>query len=279
MLEQDAVRPRPLPWIAKAGGSARHAARRVAGRYPSLYMPIARRRHRESVLARDTDLVIDGFPRSASTFALVAFQLAQNSHVRVAHHIHALAHLIAGARQGVPMLVPIREPEATIISAMIREPDVSAAQWLRSYVDFYQGLPSLADSLMLAPFEEITSDMGGVIRQLNQRYATNYVEFDHTESVAKVFHLIEERSRRPPWEHLLGAFLGGRLSLDELREREADQESTSTPLEAPEDRVPRPSPHREANRTRVMQDYAAPRLASLRARAEVSYEVVSSIAR
>jgi hypothetical protein len=278
-LEREAVRARPLPWIVSAGGSAQHAARRVVGRYPSLYMPIARRRHRESVLRPDTDLVIDGFPRSASTFALVAFQLAQNGHVRVAHHIHALAHLIAGARQGVPMLVPIRQPEATVVSAMIREPDVSAAHWLRSYVDFYQRLPFLADSLMLAPFEEITRDMGAVIRRLNQRFGTNYVEFDHTESgLATAFHLIEERSRRPSWEHLLGAFLGGRLSLDEFRERAADQGPTSTLLEVPEERVPRPSPHREANKARVMQDYAAPRLASLRARAEDSYEVVSPLA-
>jgi hypothetical protein len=262
-----------------AAGSARHAARRVVARYPALYVPIARRRHRENVLGPDTQLIIDGFPRSASTFTLVGFQVAQNGHVRVAHHVHAVAHLIAGARRSIPMLVPIREPKATVVSAMIREPNVSIGQWLRSYIDHYQRIPSLADSLMLAPFEEIIDDLGRVIRRLNQRFGTSYVEFRSSEEgIATVFDLIEERSRRPPWEHLIGEFLGGRLSYDEYRDRTADRRTEPHLSEIPETLVPRPSPHREAIKAALVQCYSAPRIARLRARAERAYEVASSLA-
>ena len=44
----------------------------MVGRYPRLAIPVARRRHGMPVGA-DTNLVIEGFPRSGLTFAVVAF--------------------------------------------------------------------------------------------------------------------------------------------------------------------------------------------------------------
>ena len=82
------------------------------------------------MLDEHTRLVIDGFTRSAVTFATVAFQMAQRSPVRVAHTLHGPGHLIAAARRRVPTLVTIREPEETVLSAIIREPYVTLGQAL-----------------------------------------------------------------------------------------------------------------------------------------------------
>jgi hypothetical protein len=271
--------PRALHWIESVIGSTRHSVRRVITRYPSIYMPIARYRHPEGVLRPDTELVIDGFPRSANTFALVGFQVAQDQRVRVAHHIHAPAHLIAAARRGVPMLVPIREPAATVVSAKIGQPEVLVSQWLRSYIDFYELLPLIANSVVVAPFKEVTTNLAGVIRRVNERFGTSYRELEATpERIATVFQLIDERSRRPPWEHLVGHFLGGRLSLDEYWDRTAEQRSAAALNEVPEDSVPRPSQHREAVKARMMRLYMADRLASLRGRAQRAYEIALSVA-
>ena len=141
-------------------GSARHAVRRVVTRYPDLYLPIARRRHPQGAIADDTQLVIDGFTRSAVTYALVAFQVAQNGHVRVAHHLHSPAQLIQATRRGIPGLVPIRPPQDTVLSAMIREPTVSIGQWLRTYTGFYRRMLPLADDLLFARFDSVTTDLG-----------------------------------------------------------------------------------------------------------------------
>src|SRR5207249_10371968 len=97
-----------------AMGSPRHALRRRITMYPSVYLPLANWKKPGSVLGTDTQLVLDGFTRSASTFAVVAFQLAQNDHVRVAHHLHAAAHLTAATALHVPALVTVREPQPTI---------------------------------------------------------------------------------------------------------------------------------------------------------------------
>ena len=254
-------------------GGLRHATRRLLIRSPRVYLPIARRRHPHGVIRPDTQIVIDGFTRSAVTFAVIAFQVAQNDHVRVAHHLHAPAHLLAGVRRGIPVLVPIRAPEDTILSAMIREPGVPAAQWLRSYIDFYRRLPPLADRIVIAPFADVTSDFGAVTHRVNRRFATSFFEFKHAEvGVDAVFDLVEERASRPPWQPLLGAFLAGRISYDEYRELTAEARAGAANRPVPEHRVQRPSAERDVMKDALRDRYGAPQLAALRGRAERAYE-------
>ena len=58
-------------------------AKTVVAKYPGVALPIARRRHGIPV-GDDTELVIEAFPRSGMTFAVVAFEMAQTRRVRVA---------------------------------------------------------------------------------------------------------------------------------------------------------------------------------------------------
>ncbi len=260
-------------------GSARHAMRRVVTRYPALYLPIARRRHPQGAIAPDTQLVIDGFTRSAVTFTLVAFQVAQNGHVRVAHHLHSPAQLIQAKRRKIPGLVPIRPPQDTVLSAMSREPTVSVGQWLRSYTGFYRRVLPLADGLVFARFDSVTTDLGSVIGEVNRRFQTSFVEFSQTEAdVATAFALIDERSRRPPWSHVLGEFLAGRVSLEEYRELTHDQRGSVHLGEVPEERVQRPSELRHARRGALAHRYEDPDLETWRAHAEAAYEAVEALA-
>lgn len=271
--------PRPPEVRPTFSGSARHAARRVIARYPELYLPIAHRRHPQGAISRDTQLVIDGFTRSAVTHALVAFQVAQNGHVRVAHHLHSPAQLVHATRRGIPGLVPIRPPQDTVLSAMIREPTVSLGQWLRTYTGFYRRVLPLADGLVFARFESVTKELGSVTAHVNARFGTSFAEFVHTEAnVAMALALVEERARHTPWRRLLGEFLAGRISLDEYVELTAEQRGVVQLDEIPEERVPRPSEYRHAQRAVLLQRYEAPALKAWRARADAAYRAVEELA-
>ena len=261
-------------------GSARHATRRVMARYPAVYLPVSRRRQPQSTLASDTQLLIEGFTRSASTFAVVAFQLAQNDHVRVAHHLHAVAHLLAATGAGVPTLMPIRPPRDTVLSAAIREPTVPIVQWLRSYTDFYRRVEPVLDRIVVASFESVTTDMGGVIRRVNKRFGTSFVPFEDSEgNVAVAFEIIEERARRPIWQHQLGEFLSGGLSWSEYqRDTQAVRLSSPAP-EVPEHRVQRPSAARDEAKLALDATYDAPRLDRARRAADRAYASAAFVAR
>ena len=261
-------------------GSARHVTRRVMARYPALYLPVSRRRQPQSTLAPDTQMVIDGFTRSASTFAVVAFQLAQNGHVRLAHHLHAPAHLLAATRAGVPTLMPIRPPRDTVLSAAIREPTVPISQWLRSYADFYRRVEPVLGKVVVATFESVTTDMGGLIDRVNERFGTSFVRFeDSTENAEGVFEIIEERARRPAWQHLLGEFLSGGLSWDEYRRATEEVRVTSPAPEVPESRVQRPSASRDEAKAALSAQYDGKVLDSARRAAEQSYASAAAVAR
>jgi hypothetical protein len=92
-----------------------------AGAHPAIYFNLFRllrtRRSVERLVTPDTQLVIEGFPRSGNSFARRAFVMAQNesSHkTRIAHHIHVPAQVVRAARWRIPTLVLIRrDPEIT----------------------------------------------------------------------------------------------------------------------------------------------------------------------
>jgi hypothetical protein len=148
---------------------------------PRLYLPIARRRRKAVPVSGETDIVIEGYPRSGNTFAITAFGSAQSRAVRVAHHEHAAAQVIAAARAGTPTLVLIREPEDAVLSLIIQQPHLSLRQALRAYVRFYRPLVPHRDRFVLATFHEVTTDFGAVTRRVNDRFGTDFGVFEHTE--------------------------------------------------------------------------------------------------
>jgi hypothetical protein len=265
------VRHMPQPFV----GSPRHALRRSIMMHPGLYLPLARWKRAESALDDETEFVLDGLERSANTFAAVAFQLAQNAHVRMAHHMHAAAPLIEAAHRGLPTLITAREPESTIVSSAMRQPRVTLRQWLKTYAAFYERLAPVRHRFMVATFEDVTSDFGAVIRRVNERFDTRFVEFEHSaDRVRAVFVLIDERAEGPPWQPSFNRFLSGFTSADEYFEatrafRGADDDGRNAVLEH---RVGRPSPAREAGKPAMRERYYASELARLRARAESAYE-------
>ncbi len=164
------------------------------------YLRVARRRHGEAVVSEATELVIDGFTRSASTFAVVAFQLAQPRPVRVGHHLHAPGQIIRAVRLGVPVLLTVRPPEDTVLSLVVREPYVTIPQGLTAYARFHERLLAHRDAMVVADFAEVTAHLDRSIARVNARFGTEFAAFDPTpERTRECFDLIEVRSRRPPW--------------------------------------------------------------------------------
>jgi hypothetical protein len=144
----------------------------------------------------DSELVIEGYPRSANTFSIVAFSQAQSRPVKVAHHLHASAQVLRGVELGLPVLVLMRKPEDAALSLMIRYDFLSARQALSDYIRFYQTISHLKDHFVLGFFEEVTQDFGAVIRRVNSFFKTDFTPFDHTEeNVARCFATIERMNR------------------------------------------------------------------------------------
>lgn len=185
--------------VRRVVSQVRHEARRMLVKLPAIYLPLARRkyppgvRHRPEALWDDTDIVIEGYPRSGNTFAFTAFDLAQGEKpVRVSHHLHTSSVVIAAIRKDIPCLILVRNPEDAIISHIIYSQNLTIRQCLRSYLDFYQPLLKYKNHFITAKFEDVISDFGKVTYQVNQKFGTNFSEFNHSqENVDQCFYILE----------------------------------------------------------------------------------------
>jgi hypothetical protein len=217
----------------------------LVARYPPIALPVARlRRGHGEVVSRQTEIVIEGFPRTGSSFAVAAFRRAQGRPVKVAHHVHAPAQVMAAVRWGIPALVLIREPEDSVLSLVIRSPEITLPQALTAYERFYRPLLPARDRFVTASFDDVVADFGGVIDRINERYETEFVRFEHTEeSVASILAEIEEDylTRDSPGDHF-------------------------------ERIVPRPSERRLQLKEELRQRYRQPALAEARDRVHWLYD-------
>jgi hypothetical protein len=254
---------------------ARHRLRIRMSEVPGLYLPFARRKYpgpSPEVISSATELVIDGYTRSASTFAVYALQLAQAAPVRLAHHLHASAQLIEAARRQVPAIAVIRDPKGAVLSQLIREPDVALRDALVAYARFYESLLGYRDRYVVADFEDITKDFGAVTRRVNERFGTALREFEPTEpNVRQCFELIKLRSTLSP---VLLGFESGTVTAEELR----PEVELLIQRQGPTPEAWIPSQDRERSKAALHEQWARPGLAGLRVRAQRVYEIFLGIA-
>jgi len=175
----------------------RHKIRSLIDAHPAIYLPLCRLRRKTRTLTveKNTELVIGGFPRSANTFAVAAFVLAQGRPVKIARHLHAPAQVIAATRMGIPTVVLIRQPRDATLSLIVRAP-YTVEQALKDYIRFYTSIVPYRDGYVVAPFYEVTQDFGCVIKKINAYFGTDFRVFNHTkDNIEKVFQIVEEMDK------------------------------------------------------------------------------------
>ena len=202
-------------------------------------------------LARSADFLIESFPRCASSFAVAAFQLAQEPRsVRVAFQTHAPGHVIAAVRRRIPALVLIREPQDVIVSNLVRHPERGVNGLLRGFLRFYEPLMQHRSGFVVATFDEVVGGgFGSVIRRVNERFGTSFSEFEATDAnVQRLFKEIDAE-----WERRRG---GRRERLERI--------------------VPRPSKLREGMKERLVRQFRATASPRYRDRAQDLYDSLAN---
>lgn len=192
------------PRVRSLLASAAYEAKTLVAARPAIALRAERRRRPGHVVDDATEIVIDSYPRCASSFAVAAFRLAQEPRpVAIAHHTHMPAQVLEGARRGLPTLVLIRAPLPAVVSHLVYRPRLVPISALRGFVRFYDPLEPVLDEVVVATFEQVVGAYGSVIDRVNDRFATTFVPFRHTpENLARIQGEIDADSRRrtPPDE-------------------------------------------------------------------------------
>ena len=145
------------------------------GAFPGLVPLLAKGRSWEHVcVRRGSEICIEGFPRSANTYAVAAFRLANPGCGHIARHSHLAGQVIRAVGWGIPTLVLVREPEDAALSMKIREPSLGLGMLVRSYCRFYRSLMPLRGRFCVGRFDEVTSDYGAVVGRVNGMFGTDF---------------------------------------------------------------------------------------------------------
>jgi hypothetical protein len=225
---------------------AYYEAKTLVAARPRIALPLARWRGRPAIVGDDTELVIESYPRCASSFAVTALRVAQDRQVEIAHHTHAPAQIIEAVRRGIPALVLVREPADAVPSLLVHSPYLTPASALRGFVRFYEPLLPHRSGFVVAHFDTVVSDFGRVVDSVNSRFGTTFARFEHTE--ANVARCLADIDR-------------------DFAEKVPDRDRL-------ERMTARPSTTRAARKEQLRADYRAPSLARLRHRAEAAYDAL-----
>lgn len=154
---------------------------------------------RTFIVKRDTELVIEGFPRSANTFFYCYADLAQNSKVTIAHHLHEPYQIRRAVELSLPCVVLFRDPSSAVVSAQLRDPRVHQKTLLSMYEEFYAEVFSTPDKVVLAEFSAVTKAPGDLISRVNKVYGTNFqTEVSSLDEVWKHVDALDSDDQKAP---------------------------------------------------------------------------------
>jgi hypothetical protein len=242
-LRADAERKaaRPRAWSRRPAENVRYWLRYRFNCYQP-YLKLIEWKYRDRpdrIIRPETELVIEGFGRSASSYAVVCLELAQDRPVGSAHHTHAAAQVVKAAGLRLPTIVIVKKPDEVAISHMVRHPGLQPQTILRAWIRFHRTVATVADRAVVISVDELDRNYGGVIERLNDRFGTSFVPPPATEEFDKRVH-------------------------DEMWQRHLRQRR-------PDLHFGRPTPERQRAKEAMRHRLEAPRLQTLRREANDLY--------
>lgn len=126
------------------------------------------------VVTPDTDLVIEGAARTATTFTYYGVKVTQSVPLSIAYHTHLPAQVLRALELGTPVLITIRNPRDAVASAIVREPYMCTKAYLERYFWFYQTLKPYIREFLVVDFDQVVNEFPSVLQRLNARYGCDY---------------------------------------------------------------------------------------------------------
>lgn len=147
----------------------------------------------------ETDIVLEGYPRSANSYFEAALRAKLSADVRLAHHTHSRGQIDEAVRLGKPCVVLVRNPIDAIVSHLEESERLSSPNvLLREYKIFYNRIRKYNDKIVLVSFESATRDTKRTIDELVARFALSIksnlgVECSSEEVMKNLTHAAQER--------------------------------------------------------------------------------------
>lgn len=156
------------------------------------------------VCDENTDLVLEGYPRSGNTFSVDFINYLNDRKLKIAHHTHDSRNLLLAHLLEVPAVALLRAPIDAISSFMIYsgKPVEFAAN---RYFNFYKELLVCRDTIEFVSFADVVSNINIIVERINNRFDLDLkLSTDIDADIERVNNIARERARknRPESEYV-----------------------------------------------------------------------------
>lgn len=143
--------------------------------------------------SQETDVVVEGFPRSANTYLVQALILISDGHLQIAHHLHDPCQIRTATRLRIPCFVIVRDPLDAISSWKLKAPHIRTTLMLRIYDEFYQRVAQDQAAVTFIRYSDVvtstTEVVSEIMRQIDPKARPNLTEL----SDDRIFAAIDAR--------------------------------------------------------------------------------------
>jgi len=122
----------------------------------------------------ESDICIEGFPRSGNTYFVSAF-FSWNRGIAVAHHSHLAGSAKYAIRREIPTVILVREPQDAVASVMAWDGLLWAPVALLSYIHFYRVLWKYRQKFLVLSFDDVTQRPDECVQIINRRFNTTFL--------------------------------------------------------------------------------------------------------
>ena len=178
----------------------RFRLRQFTARYPWMFFSLYQLspHNRKLMVTHKTRITIEGYPRSANTYAVYAFKhVNELEWNEVGHHLHVQAQIMRSIKYKIPVILLIRHPLDAVRSLVVRHDFIPVNEALEDYIRFYKDLYHLREGFVVANFDDVIEHFGEIIQQVNNCFCNNFNLFPDQDEEAKVavFDDIDRRNR------------------------------------------------------------------------------------
>ena len=119
----------------------------------------------KNLAKESTQLIIEGFPRSANTFLVHATEQASSLPIQIAHHLHDPIQAKIGLEHKIPTVIILRDPLSSFISFKLKSPHLPVSVMYKIYMSFHHQVNKIHnENIHFVRYEDVTQKPNDVVQ-------------------------------------------------------------------------------------------------------------------
>jgi len=126
-----------------------------------------------TLLRKDAEICIEGFPRSGNSFFTVYFWWFNSIHP-IGHHLHVIAQIKRAVKYKIPCIILYRHPLDAVASLLVMDRRLSLTVAIHSYIQFNKYVVKEKKNVVTAEFRKTISAPDSVLKEVNEKFGSTF---------------------------------------------------------------------------------------------------------